>query len=170
MTHLRFDGLDRSLNGSFVPVYRRGKLVHVEHRRNDRLAIAMLGGRAAPRPTICAARALSRREHRLDLAALDAARAEHKPRTRPPTTRCAPRSTGWSTGIEERAASTARASPASDPPAAPEFVQNGGLPGDLSELRTVSPPFLPPRFPRPRRRSPSPPPLAETAFPFALLG
>lgn len=67
--------LQRSLEGDFVPVYRRGKLARVEHRRNDRLAVALMAGRDRigddSRRT-----ALSRREHRLDLAALDAARAE----------------------------------------------------------------------------------------------
>ena len=45
LQRLREDSLDRALNGAFVPVYRRGRLVRVEHRRSDRLAIALLGGR-----------------------------------------------------------------------------------------------------------------------------
>lgn len=45
LARLRVDALGRALNGSLVPVYRRGRLVRVEHRRNDRLAIALLGGR-----------------------------------------------------------------------------------------------------------------------------
>jgi hypothetical protein len=77
MTHMRFDGLDRSLNGSFVPVYRRGKLVQVEHRRNDRLAIAILGGRQTTADDLRRS-AMSRREHRMDLAELDAAREVNK--------------------------------------------------------------------------------------------
>ena len=77
MTHMRFDGLDRSLNGSFVPVYRRGKLVQVEHRRNDRLAIAILGGRQTTADDLRRS-AMSRREHRMDLAELDAAREINK--------------------------------------------------------------------------------------------
>ena len=76
MAFIRDDSLDRSLNGAFVPVYRRGKLVRVEHRRNDRLAIAVLGTRDWAADDLRRT-ALSRREHRLDLAALDAAlRAE----------------------------------------------------------------------------------------------
>ncbi len=74
---LRTDSLRRALDGGFVPVYRRGKLVRVEHRRNDRLAIAILGGQRASSDDLRRS-ALSRREHRLDLFALDAARAEHK--------------------------------------------------------------------------------------------
>ena len=77
LTHMRFDGLDRSLNGSFVPVYRRGKLVQVEHRRNDRLAIAILGGRQTTADDLRRS-AMSRREHRMDLAELDAAREVNK--------------------------------------------------------------------------------------------
>ena len=45
MARLRGEAMDRALNGALVPVYRRGRLVRVEHRRNDRLAIALLGGR-----------------------------------------------------------------------------------------------------------------------------
>lgn len=36
--------LERSLNGDWVPLYRRGKLWRVEHRHCDRLAIALLTG------------------------------------------------------------------------------------------------------------------------------
>lgn len=45
IARLRAEALDRALNGVMVPVYRRGKLVRVEHRRCDRLAIALLSGR-----------------------------------------------------------------------------------------------------------------------------
>ncbi len=45
LSRLRQDSIARALNGSLVPVYRRGRLVRVEHRRNDRLAIALLGNR-----------------------------------------------------------------------------------------------------------------------------
>ena len=69
--------LRRALEGGFVPVYRRGKLVRVEHRRNDRLALGLLGRQRASADHLRRS-ALSRREHRLDLFALDAARAEHK--------------------------------------------------------------------------------------------
>ena len=77
VSHLRADALNRALEGGFVPVYRRGKLVRVEHRRNDRLAIALLGGRERSAADLRRSAAL-RREHRLDLFALDAARAEHQ--------------------------------------------------------------------------------------------
>jgi len=42
---VRADALGRALGGAFVPVYRRGKVVRVEHRQCDTLAIALLSGR-----------------------------------------------------------------------------------------------------------------------------
>jgi hypothetical protein len=45
LRRLREDSLDRALNGALVPVYRNGRLVRIEHRRSDRLAIALLGNR-----------------------------------------------------------------------------------------------------------------------------
>ena len=75
MEILRCDALERALYGAWVPVYRRGKLVRVEHRKNDRLAIAMLSGRPAE-VAENHQRALSRLEHRRDHRELDAARAE----------------------------------------------------------------------------------------------
>ena len=74
MERLRCDALERAISGSWVPVYRRGKLVKVEHRRSDRLAIAMLGGRPTEVETYRRT-AVSRREYRQDMAELDAARA-----------------------------------------------------------------------------------------------
>lgn len=63
---LREVAFDRAFNGGWVPVYRRGKLVRVEHRRNDRLGIALLSGRNG---TIAdnRERAASRHRHRLFL-------------------------------------------------------------------------------------------------------
>ena len=75
LTHLRFDSLQRALDGEYVPVYRRGKLVRVEHRRNDRLAFAILGGRERTCDDMRRS-ATSRREYRQDMATLDDARAE----------------------------------------------------------------------------------------------
>lgn len=67
---VRMAALDRTLHGAPCAVYRRGKLVRVETRYNDRLAIALLGGRGAYvdhyRRT-----AVSRREHRQNLAHYD---------------------------------------------------------------------------------------------------
>ena len=75
MERLRCDALERAIAGAWVPVYRRGKLVKVEHRKSDRLAIAMLGGRPTDVETYRRT-AVSRREYRPDMAQLDAARAE----------------------------------------------------------------------------------------------
>ena len=46
MDRLKFASLSRAMDGGdFVPIYRRGKLVRIEHRTNDRLAVALLSGR-----------------------------------------------------------------------------------------------------------------------------
>ena len=46
MTRLRGESIGRCLEGGdFVPVYRKGRLVRVDFRRNDRLAIALLSGK-----------------------------------------------------------------------------------------------------------------------------
>lgn len=76
---LRFDALDRSLNGSWVPVVRRGRVVRHEFRHCNRLAIALLSGRKA-----CVAeqreRAVTRRLHRMKLLARRKHDAEQKSR------------------------------------------------------------------------------------------
>ena len=71
---IQADALERAMNGAFVPVYRRGRLVRVEYRRCDRLAIALLGGR--DHVSLAEIGAVVRRNHRVDLAAVDAARME----------------------------------------------------------------------------------------------
>ncbi len=65
---LRWDALDRALHGAWVPVVRRGKIVSFEHRRSDRLAIALLSGRNAS-VADKRERASSRRKYRMKLAA-----------------------------------------------------------------------------------------------------
>jgi hypothetical protein len=76
---VRADALQRALGGVFVPVFRRGKLVRVEHRQSDALAIALLGGQDKViddyRRT-----AVSRRAHRQDMAELDRQREEEQRR------------------------------------------------------------------------------------------
>ena len=76
---VRADALQRALGGVFVPVYRRGKIVRVEHRRSDALAIALLGRRDQSidgyRRT-----AVSRRAYRQDMAELDQQREEEQRR------------------------------------------------------------------------------------------
>ena len=41
----RASALERALTGALVPVYRRGKLVRVEHRYSDKLALGLLSGK-----------------------------------------------------------------------------------------------------------------------------
>jgi hypothetical protein len=74
---VRIEALHRALNGAAVAVYRRGKLVRVETRFNDRLAISLLNGQDK---TIDAYRrtAVSRRAYRQDLKAYDEAKAERE--------------------------------------------------------------------------------------------
>ena len=69
------EALERALKGAFVPVYRRGKLDRVEHRKCDKLAIALLNGQDRD-PLLARRLAVTRRAHRLDLAASDAAARE----------------------------------------------------------------------------------------------
>lgn len=72
---VRIEALDRALNGTRTMIYRRGKLVRVERRYNDRLAIALLAGKDREidhyRRT-----AVSRRAYYQDLKAHDEALAE----------------------------------------------------------------------------------------------
>ena len=79
LRRMRQDSLDRALNGALVPVYRKGRLVQVEHRRNDRLAIALLGNRNQHIDWYRQG-ALRRHVYRMELKAADAERAERKQR------------------------------------------------------------------------------------------
>jgi hypothetical protein len=79
LRRLREDSLDRALNGALVPVYRQGRLVRVEHRRNDRLAIALLGGRNRDIDWYRQG-ALRRHVYKMELRAADEERAEAKRR------------------------------------------------------------------------------------------
>lgn len=76
---LRMDSLDRALRGDLVPVYRRGRLVRVEHRRNDKLAIALLSGRGRAIEDN-RRNAVSRRQYREELKADDERRAAEQRR------------------------------------------------------------------------------------------
>ena len=72
---LRADSLDRALHGSFVPVYRRGKLVRVEHRRSDRLAVSLLAIKGVEADDLARQSASRRAALRKDFRDLDAANA-----------------------------------------------------------------------------------------------
>ena len=73
------DALERALNGSFVPIYRRGKLVQVEHRRNDRLAISILKAHDT-RVDEFRSSAVSRCHHHTDMRLLEGLRDERAAR------------------------------------------------------------------------------------------
>jgi len=76
---LRLNALDRALNGAWVPVVRRGRVVRHEHRINDRLAIALLSGRNGS-VADNRERASSRRKYRRKLNAMRKAEAEERRR------------------------------------------------------------------------------------------
>lgn len=79
LARLREDSLGRALNGALVPVYRKGRLVRVEHRRSDRLAIALLGNRNRNIDWYRQG-ALRRHVHKMEIKAADEDRAEAKRR------------------------------------------------------------------------------------------
>lgn len=71
---VRADALHHALAGAFVPVFRRGRLVRVEHRRCDRLALALLANRDRFIEDTARITMRSRREHGADLRAHDEAK------------------------------------------------------------------------------------------------
>lgn len=76
---LRLAALDRAINGAWVPVVRRGRVVRHEYRHNDRLAIALLSGRDSS-VADNRERASSRRKFRLKLLARRKEEAEARRR------------------------------------------------------------------------------------------
>ena len=76
MTRLRGSTLTRCLDGGdFVPVIRKGRLVRVDFRRNDRLAIAILSGKHKAIEDYRRG-ALTRWRQKREWEAADAAKAE----------------------------------------------------------------------------------------------
>ena len=73
---VRADALKHALGGAFVPVFRKGKLVRVEYRRSDALALALLSGRGRGVDAFRRS-ALARRRYREDMRELDAVRDRH---------------------------------------------------------------------------------------------
>jgi hypothetical protein len=71
---VRADALQRALGGAFVPVFRRGRLVRVEHRRCDRLALALLSGKDREIEQAGRITMAGRRSYGADLRARDEAR------------------------------------------------------------------------------------------------
>jgi hypothetical protein len=80
LERLRAEALERAIGGAFVPVFRRGKLVRVEHRRCDRLALALLAGKHHRVEDEMRRDMQRRREHWAEIRAADAAKAEEKRR------------------------------------------------------------------------------------------
>ena len=86
---VRGEAMLRALHGSWVPVVRRGRVVRMEFRHNDKLAIGILSGRDGRSIAERREQAVSRRKYRLQRKELDrkqdqerrkreAIRAEHQ--------------------------------------------------------------------------------------------
>jgi hypothetical protein len=67
---VRGDAMLRALHGSWVPVVRKGRVVRMEFRFNDKLAIGLLSGRDGRSMIDRREQAVSRRKHRLQARAL----------------------------------------------------------------------------------------------------
>lgn len=79
LERVRADALQSALGGAFVPVFRRGKLVRVEHRRCDRLAFALIAGKEH-RVDELRRTAVSRRDYWAEVHAADDAKAAERRR------------------------------------------------------------------------------------------
>lgn len=80
---LKTAGLSRSLDGEdLVPVFRRGRHVRSELRRNDRLGIAILNAERRNADGLTRRAAQTRWRQQQEWAAADAERADQKPWTR----------------------------------------------------------------------------------------
>lgn len=77
---VRGDAMLRALHGSWVPVVRRGRVVRMEFRHNDRLALGILSGRDGRSLADRRERAVSRRKYRLQLQELERQRDEERRR------------------------------------------------------------------------------------------
>ena len=66
---VRDEAMLRALHGSWVPVVRRGRVVRMEFRHNDKLALGILSGRGGSNAER-REQAVSRRKYRLQLKAL----------------------------------------------------------------------------------------------------
>ena len=76
---VRDEAMLRAMNGSWVPVVRRGTVVRMEFRHNDKLALGLLSGRESSVATR-RERAVSRRKLRLQLQEIDRQRAKERAR------------------------------------------------------------------------------------------
>jgi hypothetical protein len=67
---VRGEAMLRALHGSWVPVVRKGRVVRMEFRHNDKLAIGILSGRDGRSMVDRREQAVSRRKYRLELKEL----------------------------------------------------------------------------------------------------
>ena len=77
---VRGEAMMRALHGSWVPVVRKGKVVRMEFRHNDKLAIGILSGRDGRSIVERREQAVSRRKYKLQLKALKAQQDEERRR------------------------------------------------------------------------------------------
>jgi len=77
---VRGEAMMRALHGSWVPVVRRGRVVRMEFRFNDRLALGILSGRDGRAIAERREQAVSRRKYRLRLKQLARERKEERRR------------------------------------------------------------------------------------------
>jgi hypothetical protein len=75
---VRGEAMMRALHGSWVPVVRRGQVVRMEFRHNDKLAVGILSGRDGRAIVERREQAVSRRKYRLRLKELDRQREEER--------------------------------------------------------------------------------------------
>lgn len=78
---VRGEAMLRALHGSWVPVVRKGRVVRMEFRHNDRLAVGILSGRDGRAIVERREQAVSRRKYRLQLKHLDRQREEERRRS-----------------------------------------------------------------------------------------
>ncbi len=78
---VRVEAMMRALHGSWVPVVRKGRVVRMEFRFNDKLALGLLSGRDGRSMIDKREQATSRRRHRLQLKALNEKQDEEKRRS-----------------------------------------------------------------------------------------
>lgn len=77
---VRGEAMMRALHGSWVPIVRKGRVVRMEFRHNDRLAVGILSGRDGRSIVERREQAVSRRKYRLQLKELARKQDEEKRR------------------------------------------------------------------------------------------
>jgi hypothetical protein len=77
---VREEAMLRALHGSWVPVVRRGRVVRMEFRHNDKLALGLLSGRNGRSVAEQREQAVSRRKFRLLRNELDRTKKEERVR------------------------------------------------------------------------------------------